>query len=553
MRRILIFDTTLRDGEQSPGASLNVAEKLAIAKQLDVLGVDVIEAGFPISSPGDFEGVRLVAEKIRRPIICGLARATDADIDAAGEALKGAARRRIHTFIATSKIHLEKKLKKSPEEVIELARRAVQRARRYTDDVEFSPEDAARTDLDYMCQVIEAAIDAGATTINIPDTVGYAIPEEFGARIRHVLEKVPNVRKAVISVHCHNDLGLAVANSLAAVKAGAAQVECTINGIGERAGNCSLEEVVMALRQKKAFYDADNGIDTREIWTTSRLVSNLTKLDVQRNKAIVGENAFSHEAGIHQHGVLQDRETYEIIRAEDVGWQGSRIFIGKHSGKHGVMDILKKNGYQLEDDKLQVVLQRVKDVADRQKNVEESDIVAIARDVLEDLASDEHLLDLREVSVMTGNGFTPSATIKLSIEGQDVLGTGTGVGPVDAASHALQSIIRSHVGPSLTLSEYGLKGITGGTDALAHATIRFKDQDGKEFRGEAVHGDVIIASVQAMVKGANRAMNFQKRLNKGGPTGCIDPKTPPGGEAPATAGGAPCCGQSKNQTSKQKP
>jgi 2-isopropylmalate synthase len=511
MRRILIFDTTLRDGEQSPGASLNVDEKLVIAKQLESLGVDVIEAGFPISSSGDFDSVRLIAEKVRRPVICGLARAVDQDIDAAARALEPARRRRIHTFIATSRIHMEKKLKMKPEEVLERARAAVKRARQYTDDVEFSPEDATRSELTFLCQVVEAAIDAGATTVNIPDTVGYSEPEDFEARIRALLERVPNIRKAVLSVHCHNDLGLAVANSLAAVKAGASQVECTINGIGERAGNASLEEIVMALRQHRESYQAETSILTQEIWNSSRLVSNLTGLEVQRNKAIVGENAFAHEAGIHQHGVIQDPETYEIIRAEDVGWQGNQLSLGKHSGKHGVEKVLKERGYLLEPDQLSLVVQRVKEVADRQKRVEEDDVVAIARDVMNDLTPDEQLMVLKEVSVMTGNGFTPSATIKLALEGKEVVGTGTGVGPVDAAAHALASLVRAHVGHTLRLAEYGLKAITGGTDALAHANIRFEDEAGDQFRGEAVHADVIIASVQAMVKGANRAMNFQKR------------------------------------------
>ncbi len=514
MKRVLIFDTTLRDGEQSPGASLNVDEKLVIARQLDSLGVDVIEAGFPISSPGDFEGVRLIAEKVHRPVICALARATDKDIDAAAKALEPARRRRIHTFIATSRIHMEKKLKMSSGEVLERAQAAVKRARGFTDDVEFSPEDATRSDPVFMCQVLEAAIDAGATTLNIPDTVGYAVPDEFAARIRTIFEKVPNIRKASVSVHCHNDLGLAVANSLAAVLAGATQVECTINGIGERAGNASLEEIVMALRQHRPFFEVETGINTKEIWNTSRLVSNLTKLEVQRNKAIVGENAFAHEAGIHQHGWLQDRETYEIINAEDVGWQGTHLSIGKHSGKHGVERVLKVRGYELEEHQLQEVVQRVKEIADRQKVVQEDDVVAIARDVMNDLAAEEHLIDLKECSVMTGNGFTPSATIKLCLEGKEVVGTGTGVGPVDAAAHALGSIIRANVGPTLRLSEYGLKAITGGTDALAHATIQFEDQDRNTFRGEAVHADVIVASVQAMVKGANRAMNFRKSADQ---------------------------------------
>ncbi len=514
MRRVLIFDTTLRDGEQSPGASLNVDEKLVIAKQLDALRVDVIEAGFPISSAGDFEGVRLIAEKVHRPVICALARAVDKDIDIAARALEHAKKKRIHTFIATSPIHMEKKLRKSPGEVLENAQAAVRRARQYTDDVEFSPEDATRSDLDFMCQVLEAAIDAGATTLNIPDTVGFSHPEDFASRIRTIFQKVPNIGKAVVSVHCHNDLGLAVANSLAAVEAGASQVECTINGIGERAGNASLEEVVMALRQHRDFFQVETGIQTQEIWNTSRLVSNLTKLEVQRNKAIVGDNAFAHEAGIHQHGVIQDRETYETIKAEDVGWEGTHITIGKHSGKHGVERVLRVRGYVLEEDQLKEVVQRVKGVADLQKNVDEDDVVAIARDVMNDLTPQEHLIDLKEVSVMTGNGFTPSATIKLALEGKEVIGTGVGVGPVDAAAHALGSIVREHVGPTLELAEYGLKAITGGTNALAHASIRFIDGDKNQFRGEAVNADVIIASVQAMVKGANRAMNFKKQTGK---------------------------------------
>ncbi len=514
MKRVLIFDTTLRDGEQSPGASLNVDEKVVIAKALESLGVDIIEAGFPITSAGDFEGVKRIAESVHRPVICGLARATDKDIDAAGRALAAAPRKRIHTFIATSPIHMEKKLRKSPAEVLELAQIAVRKAREYTDDVEFSPEDATRSEVDFLCQVIEAAVDAGATTINIPDTVGYTVPDAFAARIRHILTHVPNIRKAVVSVHCHNDLGLAVANSLAAVQAGATQVECTINGIGERAGNASLEEIVMAIRQHPQVYQVDTGIETREIWNTSRLVSNLTGLEVQRNKAIVGENAFAHESGIHQHGVIQDRQTYETICAEDVGWQGNQLVIGKHSGKHGVERVLRERGYSLEEEQLLEVVRRVKEFTDRKKNVEEDDVVAIARDVMNDLSPEEQLIILREVSVMTGNGFTPSATIKLSLEDKDVVGTGTGVGPVDAAAQALSSIIRAHVGPTLRLAEYGLKAITGGTDALATAAIRFEDENGGQFRGEAVNADVIIASVQAMVKGANRAMNFRKGLGK---------------------------------------
>ena len=510
MRRILIFDTTLRDGEQSPGASLNVEEKLVIARQLERLGVDIIEAGFPISSTGDFESVRLIAENVKEPVICGLARAKLDDIDRAGEALKPAEKARIHVFIATSQLHMDKKLRMTPEEVHEMASKGVERARQYTDDVEFSPEDASRTDMDFMCRIIEAAIKAGATTINIPDTVGYAMPGEIRDRVRHVLEKVPGADGVTLSIHCHNDLGLAVANSLAAVEIGCNQIECTINGIGERAGNASLEEVVMALRMRKETYQADTGIDTREIWSTSRLVSNLTGIDVQRNKAIVGRNAFAHEAGIHQHGVISDRRTYEIMSAEDVGWRGTQLVIGKHSGVHAVDEILKARGYSLDRVQLRQVTVRVKDAADREKNIEEEDVVAFAGEVLSELAPDEKVLELKEVSVMTGNGFTPSATIKLSMEGKELIGTGTGVGPVDAVSHALQGLLRTHVSQVLELKEYGLKAITGGTNALAHAYIVFANEHGHTFRGEAIDEDVIIASTHAMVKGANRALALDK-------------------------------------------
>jgi 2-isopropylmalate synthase len=407
---------------------------------------------------------------------------------------------------------MDKKLKKSPQEVLDSTIRAVKKAQEYTDDVEFSPEDASRSDLDFMCQVLEGAIDAGATTVNIPDTVGYATPEQYAARIGHIMDNVPNIGKAVVSVHCHNDLGLAVANSLAAIRVGARQIECTINGIGERAGNASLEEIVMALKLHEDLYEASTTIDTREIYKTSRLISNLTGLEVQRNKAIVGENAFAHEAGIHQHGVIQDRETYEIMRAEDVGWHGTNLVIGKHSGIHAVEKVLKNRGYALETPELRQVIGRVKELADREKTVEEDDIVAIARDVMNDLRPEEQLLSLEEVSVMTGDGFTPSATMKLKLGDREVIGTGVGVGPVDAASQALQSIVHKHIGPNLKLKEYGLKAITGGTDALAHASICFEDEFENTFRGEAVEKDVILASVHAMVKGANRAMNYRKHF-----------------------------------------
>lgn len=511
MRQIKIFDTTLRDGEQCPGGSMNVDEKLVIAQQLERLGVDIIEAGFPISSPGDFDSVKRIAEKLTGPIVCGLARARDDDIDAAGRALENCAKRRIHVFIATSQLHMDKKLKMSKAEVIDAAVKGVQRARNYTDDVEFSPEDCSRTDMAFMCEIIEAAIAAGATTINIPDTVGYAVPQEIFERIQHVRETVSNIDKATLSIHCHNDLGLAVANSLAAMEAGCDQIECTINGIGERAGNASLEELVMAMRLRQNHYQAQTNINTQEIWSTSRLVSSLTGLEVQRNKAIVGENAFAHEAGIHQHGVIADRRTYEIISAEDVGWHGQQLVIGKHSGVHAVDQVLQARGYSMTNEQLRTVIKRVKDAADKQKTVEEEDVIAFANEVLGDV-DDKRLVTLKEVSVMTGDQFTASATVKLLIDGREALGSGTGVGPVDAAAAAISSILRSSLERQLQLTEYGLKAITGGTDALAHANICFADDSHNTFRGEAIDGDVILASVHAMVKGANRALNFGKRL-----------------------------------------
>jgi len=506
MDKVIIFDTTLRDGEQSPGASLNVDEKLVIAHQLAKLGVDVVEAGFPIASEGDFKAVNLVAERVRGPVICGLARALPADIERAAEALKPAARSRIHVFLATSKIHMEKKLRKSEKEILEGTVAGVRLARRFTDDVEFSPEDASRTEMDFLCRVVEEAIKAGATTVNIPDTVGYATTEEYAERIRGLLERVPGIENVTVSVHCHNDLGLAVANSLAAVKAGARQVECTINGLGERAGNAALEEVVMGIRVRRDIYGVDTGVATRELWNTSRLVSDMTGIAVQRNKAVVGLNAFSHEAGVHQDGVIKDRETYEIMRPEDVGWQGDTLVIGKHSGQHAVDKVLERRGYVLEPEALTEVTRRVKEVADRQKKIEPEDIVAIALDVMASRSDEKEVIVLDELSVMTGNHTTPCAMVKLRIEGEEVVSTAHGVGPVDAAAKALCKA----VDPELKLAEYGLKAITGGTDALAHASIRFRDAKGRLFVGDAVGEDVIVASVMAMVRGANRAVNANR-------------------------------------------
>jgi 2-isopropylmalate synthase len=506
-RRIILFDTTLRDGEQSPGASLTVNEKLVIAHQLTRLGVDVIEAGFPIASDGDFEAVKEVARNIKGASVCGLARANDADIDRCWDAVKYAEKPRIHTFIATSKVHREEKLKKSKEEIIDLTRRAVSRAKGYCEDVEFSPEDAARTSLDYMCDVVRAAIESGATTINIPDTVGYAEPREFGDRIRYLFAHVPEAKNVVISVHCHNDLGNAVANSLAAVEAGATQIEGCINGIGERAGNASLEEVIMNLITRKDYFNIDVNVNTREIYKTSRLLSNLTGLEIQRNKPIVGANVFAHEAGIHQHGVLQNRETYEIMKAEDVGWTGENLVIGKHSGKHAVMAMLEEEGFRLDGDQIRQITEKVKDLADKQKMVERDDVIAIARDITNQLSEEEQFVKIEEFAVFTGSNMTPTASIKLRVYGDVKIASGTGDGPVDAVSNAIWQAID----PSLKLVEYNLKAITGGTDALADVSIKLSDEQDNMFMTRALDEDVIKASVKAIIKGINKALSFKEK------------------------------------------
>jgi len=508
-RKIIIFDTTLRDGEQSPGASLTVNEKLVIAHQLARLGVDVIEAGFPIASEGDFEAVQMIARNVQGPTICGLARANDADIDRCWEAVKYAKKPRIHTFIATSKVHRDEKLRKTKEEVIDLAVKAVKRAKSFCDDVEFSPEDAARTSLDYMCDVVRAVIAAGATTVNIPDTVGYSEPQEFGDRIRYLFKKVPEAKNIVISVHCHNDLGNAVANSLAAVEAGAGQVEGCINGIGERAGNASLEEVVMNLTTRNDFYNVALNINTREIYKTSRLVSSLTGIEVQRNKAIVGVNAFAHEAGIHQHGVLKSKATYEIMTPEEVGWMGENLVIGKHSGKHAVTALLQDEGFQLDKDQIQQITEKVKDLADKQKSVERDDVIAIARDITHQLSEEEQFVKLEEFAVITGSGMTPTASVKLRVNGELKIAAGVGDGPVDAISNAIWQM----VDPSLKLVDYHLKAITGGTDALADVSIKLSDENQNIFVARSVDEDVIRASAKAIVKGINKALSFREKIH----------------------------------------
>jgi len=496
IERIIIFDTTLRDGEQCPGGSMNRTEKMEIAHLLARMGVDVIEAGFPISSPEDFESVKAIAEDVDGPIIAGLARARNEDIDRCWEAIQHAKRPRIHTFIATSDVHVEKKLRKTRDEVIDIAVGAVKRAKAYCDDVEFSPEDAARTDLDYMCQVIEAVIAAGATAINIPDTVGYSNPWEFGDRIKYVFGKVHNIASAVVSVHCHNDLGLAVANSLAAVRAGARQVECTINGIGERAGNASLEEIVMNIHTRKDFFGFTTGIDTTQIYRASRLVSGRTGMLVQPNKAVVGSNAFAHEAGIHQDGVLKERSTYEIMTPESVGWKGTSMVLGKHSGRHAFRDRLEQLGYSLEPDVLEKAFERFKALADKKKEVYDADLAAIVADEAKDVPQ---RFQLDAFSVMSGSATSPTATVKLRIDDKVKEQSATGDGPVDAALNAVKAI----TGTKSALTSFNIQAVTRGADALGEVTVMI-EENGNTALGRGSSTDIIEASVRAYIDALNR-------------------------------------------------
>lgn len=502
MRKILIFDTTLRDGEQCPGASMNKEEKLTVARQLARLNVDIIEAGFPVASEDDFEGVRLIAEEVRGPVIAGLARARKEDIERAGEAVSVAERSRIHTFIATSEIHMQRKLRMSREGVLEAAVAAVRLARQLTDDVEFSAEDASRSDVDFLCLMIESVINAGAGTVNIPDTVGYALPGEFGDLISRIMNRVPNVDKAVISVHCHNDLGLAVANSLSAVLSGAGQVECTINGIGERAGNASLEEVVMAFKTRGQYFDADTGINTQEIYKTSRLVSSITGMVVQPNKAIVGANAFAHESGIHQDGLLKDKRTYEIMTPESVGIPMHKLVLGKHSGSHAFRNKLEELGYNLSDEEVNKAFGRFKKVADQKKEVFEEDIEAI---VSEEVYRIPEKFVLKYIHVESGLDKTPSATVALEIDGLDVREVSTGDGPVDATYRTIKSITNT----SSHLLSYEVKAITGGTDALGEVTVRV-EEGGRTVVGQGADTDIIVASAKAYLNALNRLV-YKKR------------------------------------------
>ena len=497
-RRITIFDTTLRDGEQSPGASMNLAEKMEIAQALVDVGVDVIEAGFPIASLGDFEAVREISANVPGATICGLARCNNADIDRAWEALKHGEKSRIHVFLATSAIHREFKLKMTREEIIARAVAGVERAVGYCDDIEFSPEDAARTEQDFLCEVVEAAIAAGATTVNIPDTVGYATPAHMGQVIRKLVDRVPNIDRAVISIHCHNDLGLAVANSLSAVENGAGQIECTINGIGERAGNCSLEEVVMAMRTRTDYYGCETGIITKRLVPASRLVSSITGIQVQRNKAIVGRNAFAHEAGIHQDGMLKERSTYEIMRPEDVGFAKTDLVMGKHSGRAALADRAKELGYTLTGEQLQSVFEAFKELADKKKEIYDGDIAALIEERLHGAAIAEWSLVAMETQTATGQ--PPRVKLTLQHSGEELSAdVSGGDGPVDAAFSATEQI----TGLEIVLRDYQVRSATLGRDALGEVSIEV-EHAGQTYRGRGVSTDTVEATVKAILDAVNR-------------------------------------------------
>ena len=494
--RIIIFDTTLRDGEQSHGASMNLDEKIRVAKQLERMNVDVIEAGFPIASEGDFEAVRGVAGVLRKSEVAGLCRASRKDIDRAWEALKEAKKPRIHTFIATSDIHVKLKLQKTHDQVRDAAVEAVRHAVAYTPNVEFSAEDASRSDVSYLCEVIEAAIEAGAKTINIPDTVGYAIPDEFGELIASIRERVPNIGQAVMSVHCHNDLGLAVANSLAAVQAGARQVECTINGIGERAGNASLEEIVMAVRTRHDHMGIATGIRTEEISRASRLVSGITGILVQPNKAIVGANAFAHEAGIHQDGMLKEKTTYEIMTPESVGIQESTLVLGKHSGRHAFRKRLDELHVDLTDEQLETAFSAFKGLADKKKTVYDEDIEALIADEVLRLPDRYKLLS---VNFNSGTGVVPSATVEMEVNGKAGTSAAFGDGPVDAVLKAIRKVCKSKA----RLMSFTVSAITGGADAMGGVTVKIKE-NGHTIIGQGASPDIIVASARAFTNALNK-------------------------------------------------
>jgi len=499
---VVIFDTTLRDGEQSPGASMNAAEKLRVARQLEKLGVDVMEAGFPASSEGDFESVRMIAQKVRNVQIAGLARTSKDDIDRAWEAVRDAANPRIHTFIATSDIHLKHKLNMNRDQVIQEAVDAVRYAKQFTDNVEFSAEDGTRSDRDYLCKIFEAVIEVGATTVNLPDTVGYAVPDEFSELVTYVRQHTPNIHKVIMSVHCHNDLGLATANTLAGIRAGARQVEVTMNGIGERAGNTSLEEVVMTLHTRRDMMHLTTSIKANEIHPTSRLTSLITGIVVQPNKAIVGANAFAHEAGIHQDGVLKNPMTYEIMSPETVGLLSNRLVLGKHSGRHAFRDKLAQMGYELSDDDLNRVFKKFKELADKRKEILEEDVEAL---VAEEILRVPDVYELTYLNVVSGTVEVPTATVKLKIDGEETRGAGFGVGPIDATFNTIAKMI----GSKSKLMRFSVNAITGGMDAQGEVTVRLQE-NGRLTLGKGTDPDIITASAKAYINGLNRLEYLKK-------------------------------------------
>jgi 2-isopropylmalate synthase len=505
--RLIVFDTTMRDGEQSPGASMTREEKLRIGKQLERMRVDVIEAGFPAASNGDFESVKAIAQSVKDSVICGLARASESDVRRAGEAVKLTNASRIHTFIATSPVHMERKLRMSPDQVIEQAVKSVKLARSLCDDVEFSPEDAGRSEIDFLCRILEATIDAGARTINIPDTVGYTMPEQFASLIRDLRERIPNSDKVVWSVHCHNDLGVAVANSLAAVMAGARQVECTVNGLGERAGNASLEEIVMAVRTRQDFFKCDTRIDATQIVPASKMVAAVTGFPVQPNKAIVGANAFAHEAGIHQDGVLKHRETYEIMRAEDVGWATNKLVLGKHSGRNAFRQRLADIGVELESEEaVKEAFARFKELADKKHEIFDDDLIMLVSENA-GTPEQEHF-KLVSIQAQLETGETPLARVVISEDGDEKKAEANGSGQVDAAFKAIESIVSS--GADLQL--FSVNAITSGTDSQGEVSVRLA-KAGQVVNGHGADTDIVIASAKAYLNAVNKLHSGLERLN----------------------------------------
>jgi 2-isopropylmalate synthase len=505
--KLIIFDTTLRDGEQSPGASMTRDEKIRIARALESLKVDIIEAGFPIASDGDFESVQAVAKVIKDSTVCGLARAKKVDIERAGAAIKPANSGRIHTFLATSPIHMQQKLRMSPDEVVEAAVAAVRYARQFTSDVEFSPEDAGRSEPDFLCRIIEAVIAEGATTINIPDTVGYNIPHQFGSLIKELLERIPNSDKAIFSVHCHNDLGLAVGNSLAAVLNGARQVECTINGLGERAGNASLEEIVMAVRTRQDVFSCDTRLDTTQIMNCSKLVSGITGFNVQPNKAIVGANAFAHESGIHQDGVLKSRETYEIMRAQDVGWSTNKLVLGKHSGRNAFKNRMSELNIDFaSEEELNEVFARFKTLADKKHDIFDEDLHALVNETV--IEAENEIVKLVSLRVCSETGETPVARITLNINGEEKQAESSGDGPVDASFKAIEKL--TNTGVSLQL--YSVNAITTGTDSQGEVTVRV-EKNGLIVNGQGADTDIVIASAKSYINAINKVLTNSNRTH----------------------------------------